>query len=76
MHYTLLNSSSTCVHSLCPNQILLDGFVETNKRLCPNIPLVFSRGIGHLMGDVDQGQQSALKIVLMQLIITIWKVRD
>lgn len=47
---------NTGIRSVCPCQILLDGFVQTNKRPCPCVSLVFSRGIGHLLSGVYQGQ--------------------
>lgn len=72
--HTLCNNTN--IRSVCPCQILLDGFVQTNKRLCPHISLVFSSGIDHLLGGVYQGQQGALKIVLTQLTNMICKVRD
>lgn len=64
-----LNMAPLCSNKfclICPCQILLDGFVQINKRLLPHISLVFTRGIDHLLRAVYQGQQGALKIVLMQ----------
>lgn len=67
---------NTGIRSVCPCQILLGGFVQTNKRPCPCVSLVFSRGIGHLLSGVYQGQDGVLKIVLMQVTNVIWKARD
>lgn len=68
--------SNICIHSVCSCQILFDSFVQANKRLFPNISLVFSRGVNYLLGGVYQSQQGTFKVILMQVTMMIWKVRD
>lgn len=68
--FTIIN----IYHLLYPTQILFDSLVQTHKRPFPHIPLVFTGGVDHLMGGVDQRQQGALEIILMQGTHLIGKV--
>lgn len=62
-HMSILNNDIR----ISLGQILLDELVQADKRVGPHASLVFGGRIDHPLGGVHQGQQGALKILLMQV---------
>lgn len=60
----------------CACQILLDGFVQMDKRLLPHSLLPLASGVDHLLSGVHQSHQRALKILLLQGSILIGQLGD